>query len=63
MGIGIAIVTFPVSALLETRGFKPNDPRNVDRALVIGDCTVLVSLVEGGPDRLAHALFGNPSRK
>ncbi len=57
-GIGVAIVTLPVSALLETLGFKPNYQRNVDMVLVIGACTVLVYFVGVCLGRLAHALFG-----
>lgn len=57
-GIGVAIVTLPVTVLLEALGFKPNYQRNVDMVLVIGVCTVLVYLLGAGLGRLAQALFG-----
>lgn len=57
-GIGVAIVTLPVTLLFEALGFKPNYQRNIDMVFLIGVCTVLVYFVGAGLGWLAHALFG-----
>jgi hypothetical protein len=57
-GIGVALVTFPVSLPLEALGFKPNYQRNLDMALVIGACTALVYLLGVALGRIAQVLFG-----
>lgn len=57
-GIGVALVTFPVSLPLEALGFKPRYQRNLDMALLIGACTVLVYFLGVALGRLAQALWG-----
>ncbi|MEO5960091.1 MAG: hypothetical protein ABIR80_13320 [Opitutaceae bacterium] len=56
-GIGVTIVTLPISFLGEVLGMKPDYRRNLDMAFAIGTCALLVYFAGAGLARLARALF------
>jgi len=56
-GIGAYLVTFPASFLGEAVGLKPHYQRNLDMAMAIGICAVLVYFLGAGMAWLARALF------
>jgi hypothetical protein len=59
-GIGAFLITLPVSAVGEKLGIRPDYRRNVDMAIAIGICAVLVYLIGAGLGKLAQLIF-NPA--
>ena len=57
-GMGAYLVTFPISCLGEALGLKPDYRRNLDMAIAIGVCAVLMYFLGAGLARLMRALLG-----
>jgi hypothetical protein len=58
-GILSFLVTFPVSALGERWGMRPDYRKNLDMAFAISACAVLVYFVGAGLGALAKLLFSS----
>ncbi len=56
-GIGAFLITFPVSALGEKAGMQPDYRRNLDMALAIGICALLVYMIGAGLEKLGLLMF------
>ena len=59
-GIGAFLITLPVSAVGEKLGIRPDYRRNLDMAIAIGICAILVYLVGAGLGKVAQLIF-NPA--
>lgn len=58
-GMATWIVTFPVSAPLDALGMKPDYRKNVDMALTIAVCTLLVYFVMAGAAWLVRTMLSS----
>lgn len=56
-GLASYLATFPVSALGEWLGTRPNYERNTDMAFAIGGCAMIVYLIGAGLGALANLMF------
>jgi hypothetical protein len=59
-GMSTYLVTIPVSAPFELMGAKLDYKKNIDMALAIGGCAVLVYLVGAGLGWIAKMMFAPP---
>ena len=58
-GLVSYLATFPISALGERLGVRPNYDRNRDMAFAIGGCAVIVYLIGAGLGALAKLMFSS----